>query len=80
MTCVSAFGPSELRDLENAFEAAWLALLSADGSKLIDGPTIRSRLARGVMEAAASGETDPAGLKEQALRYVLGPSKGTGRC
>ena len=78
MTFVSAFGPSELRNLEDAFEAAWSAWLSADECKPIDGPTIRSRLARGIMEAAASGETDPQGLKEQALRRVLGPSKGTG--
>ena len=78
MTYVSVFGPSELRNLENAFEAAWLALLSADEIKLIDGPAVRSRLARGIMEAAATGETDPHGLKVQALRCVLGLSRTTG--
>jgi hypothetical protein len=70
-----AFGPSELHDLGDAFEAAWLALLLADGDELMDGPAVRSLLAKGIMEAAANGESDPKRLKEYALEGVLGPSR-----
>ena len=71
-----AFGPTELHDLADAFEAAWLALLLADGNELMDGPAVRSLLAKGIMEAAANGESDPTRLKEYALEGVLGPSRG----
>ena len=69
------FGPTELNDLGDAFEAAWLALLLADGDELMDGPAVRSLLAKGIMEAAANGESDPTRLKEYALEGVLGPSR-----
>ncbi len=71
-----AFGPTELHDLGDAFEAAWLALLLADGNELMDGPAVRSLLAKRIMEAAANGESDPTRLKEYALEGVLGPSRG----
>jgi hypothetical protein len=70
-----AFGPTELHDLGDAFKAAWLALLLADGDGLLDGPAVRNLLARGIMEAAANGETDPKRLKQYALEGVLGPSR-----
>jgi hypothetical protein len=68
-----AFGPTELHDLGDALEAAWLALLLADGNELMDGPAVRSLLAKGIMEAAAKGESDPKRLKDYALEGVLGP-------
>jgi hypothetical protein len=70
-----AFGPTELHDLGDAFEAAWLALLLADGDELMDGPAVRRLLATAIMEAAANGETDPKRLKEYALGGVLGPCR-----
>ena len=70
-----AFGPTELHDLGDAFEAAWLALLLADGNELMDGPAVRNLLAKRIMEAAANGESDPTRLKEYALEGVLGPSR-----
>lgn len=73
-----AFGPTELHDLGDAFEAAWLALLLADGDELMDGPAARGLLATAIMEAAASGETDPKRLKEYALEGVLRPSRRFG--
>jgi hypothetical protein len=73
-----AFGPTEIRSLVGAFEAAWQALLLADGDELMDGPATRSRLAEGIMEAAANGETDPQRLKEYALEGVLRPSRLSG--
>jgi hypothetical protein len=78
MARATAFGPTEIRDLVGAFEAAWQALLLADGDELMDGPAVRSRLAEGIMEAAANGETDPQRLKECALRGVLRPSRLSG--
>jgi hypothetical protein len=73
-----AFGPSELDDLGDAFEAAWLALLLADGDELMDGPAVRGLIAKGIIEAATNGETDPKRLKEYALEGVLGPSRPFG--
>jgi hypothetical protein len=73
-----ALGPSELDDLAEAFEAAWLMLLLTDGDELMDGPAVRSGLAKGIMEAAANGETDPKRLKEYALRGVRGPFRAFG--
>jgi hypothetical protein len=70
-----AYGPSELHDLGEAFEAAWLALLLADGDESMDGPAVRRLLAEGIMEAAESGETDPKRLKAYALEGVLGPPR-----
>lgn len=70
-----SFGPTELHDLGDTFEAAWLALLLADGNELMDGPAVRSLLAKGIMEAAANGESDPTRLKEYALEGFLGPSR-----
>ncbi len=70
-----ALGPTELNNLGDAFEAAWLALLLADGNELMDGPAVRSLLAKRIMEAAANGEIDPTRLKEYALEGVLGPSR-----
>ena len=67
--------PNELHDLGDAVEDAWLALLLADGNELMDGPAVRSLLAKGIMEAAANGESDPTRLKEYALEGVLGPSR-----
>jgi hypothetical protein len=78
MARATAFGPTEIRSLAGAFEAAWQALLLADGDELMDGPAVRSRLAEGIMEAAANGETDPQRLKECALRGVLRPSRLSG--
>ena len=74
MARATAFGPTEIRELVGAFEAAWLELLLADGDEPMDGPAMRNRLAEGIMEAAANGETDPQRLKEYALRGVLRPS------
>lgn len=73
-----AFGPTELHDLGDAFEAAWVALLLADGDELMDGPSVRSLLAKGIMEAAANGESDPTRLKDYALEGVLRPSRRFG--
>jgi hypothetical protein len=73
-----ALGPSEIDDLADAFEAAWLALLLSDGDEFMDGPAVRSRLAKGIMEAAANGETDPKRLKEYALQGVRGPFRAFG--
>jgi hypothetical protein len=70
-----ALGPSELDDLADAFEAAWLALLLSDGDDFMDGPAVRSLLAKRIIEAAANGETDPKQLKDYALQGVPGPSK-----
>jgi hypothetical protein len=78
MARATAFGPTEIRGLVGAFEAAWQALLLADGDELMDGQAMRSRLAKGIMEAAANGETDPQRLKEYALRGVLRPSTLSG--
>lgn len=65
-----AFGPTELHDLGDAFEAAWLALLLADGNELMNGPAVRNLLAKRIMDAAANGESDPTRLKEYALESV----------
>jgi hypothetical protein len=70
-----ALGPTELHDLGDAFEASWLSLLLADGDELMDGPAVRSLLAKRIMEAVANGESDPARLKEYALEGVLDPSR-----
>jgi hypothetical protein len=75
MTHPLAFGPSELHDLGNVFDAAWRELLLADGDELMDGPAVRKLLAQRIMEAAASGETDPRRLKEYALQGVPGPGR-----
>jgi hypothetical protein len=73
-----ALGPSELDDLADTFDAAWLALLLSDGDEFMDGPAVRSRLAKRIMEAAANGETDPKRLKEYALQGVRGPFRAFG--
>jgi hypothetical protein len=78
MACPLAFGPTELHDLNDAFEAAWVSLLLAAGDELMDGPAVRELLAKGIMEAAADGETDPKRLKDYALQGVLGPSRFVG--
>ena len=75
MTHPHAFGPSELHDLGNAFEAAWMTLLIADGDELKDRPAMRRLLAQRIMEAAANGVSDPKRLKEYALQDLLGPSR-----
>lgn len=73
MPRLGAFDPSELHDLGDAFDAAWLTLLLADGDELMDGPAVRSLLTERVIEAAARGETDPRRLKEYAVQGVLRP-------
>lgn len=73
MSHPGVFEPSELHDLAEAFDAAWLALLLADGDELMDGRAMRSLLAKRIIAAAEHGETDPRRLKEYALQGVLGP-------
>lgn len=74
-----ALGPSELHDLGDAFAAAWLILLLVDGDELMDGQAVRGLLAKGIIEAAANGESDPKRLEDYALQGVLGPSRPLGR-
>ncbi|HSM19461.1 MAG TPA: hypothetical protein VK844_03725 [Hyphomicrobiales bacterium] len=69
------YDSSELHDLTDAFDAAWLEMLLADGDESMDGPAVRSLLAKAILEAAANGETDPKRLKDHALQGVLGPSR-----
>jgi hypothetical protein len=73
MSHPGVFDPSELHDLTDAFDAAWLALLLADGDESMDGPAVRNLLAERIIEAAARGETDPRRLKEYAVQGVLRP-------
>jgi hypothetical protein len=68
-----AFDPSELHDLADAFDAAWLVLLLADGDESMDGPAVRNLLAERIIEAAERGETDPRRLKEYAVQGFLRP-------
>ena len=73
MPRLGAFDPSQLHELADAFDTAWLALLQADGDESMDGPAMRNLLAERIIEAAERGETDPRRLKEYAMQGVLRP-------
>ena len=68
----TAFGPSALNDLAQAFDRAWLELHVWDIEANTDEQVqwIKTKLAQRIMECAAEGERDVARLKEFGLQGV----------
>ena len=68
----TAFGPSALNDLAQAFDMAWLELHAWDIEVNTDEQVqwIKAKLAQRIMEYAAEGERDVAHLKEFGLQVV----------
>jgi hypothetical protein len=66
----SAFGPDELRTIQDIFDEAWEAVAPTIGSdqQLID--ETRYRLASCIVAAASNGIREPETLKEAGLASV----------
>jgi hypothetical protein len=66
---IGAFGPAEIRSLVSALDKAWEAI-QASGAKFATGAhaeTVRSILAKHIIEAAKQGERDQGRLRDGAL-------------
>jgi hypothetical protein len=61
-----AFGPQETRLLSHAFNRAWAEVVQR-GRPVSDERTARERIARAIIDTAASGERDPQALEQAGL-------------
>lgn len=68
----TSYDPDTLSLLGRVFEEAWMDTKAMIGPRPLDPESIRSGLAKRIMEAAESGERDPKRLKLLALRAIDG--------
>jgi len=68
------FGPDEISQMQEAYEKAISRLELTDRSHFL-----RALMAKQIMEAAATGETDPAVMAERALEVAAKHERYVGR-